>query len=239
MIHNEIALKRLAIERYPEEACALIGEDGMPRELINVSQNAIDSFALHLPDLLSACLELNNQKVAIWHSHTHKHPLFDIRTPSVKDIRLHENTGCNLLISGFDGTQYFETVSFPSKEDPSMPLLNRPYIAGIYDCGTLVRDAYARLFNVSLTYKFEADYLHPKNWNLAIRTFLKANDFKEVCRPSIIQPGDLLVVDRQGLPASHGVMILDENLTVLDQQDKSRTVSIDSLETIRSIWRKL
>ena len=236
---NEQALKELTIRCYPFEACALITESGEIVELTNSAKDKEEHFKLSPEEFFRFCLAYNTQPVGLWHSHTRARPGLDIRTPSEKDISIYNQTGCFLYISGYDGKTYYPSVRFPAPPNQLESLLNRPYIAGIQDCGTLVRDAYLKFYDIHLKYEFKASYLDPRNWSKAVFEFLQNNNFRKLEEGTALQKGDILVVSIEHLKASHGVMVLDDTMRILNQGKISVISSIEDFEHIDSAWRLL
>ena len=239
-IKTQQTLKLLALNQYPQEACAVIRASGEVLPMLNVSETPEKSFSFDEGEFLKLCMQFAGEQLAIWHSHTQKNAFFDPRTPSEADVLLHESSGCTLYISAYDGeATYLDVVQFPKPPTPEIPLIGRPYIAGIFDCGTLACDWYRKNRNVELQYKFLSSYLHKKNWPKAVLNFLEVNGFSRMPKKAGLEAGDILVVDFLDLKSSHGVLVIDDALHILDQRNLSRMSSMEDYPEIRSVWRRL
>lgn len=225
----EQQLKDLALKNFPQEACAFVTEF----EVFEVKNASLqeDSFLMNptcVAEFLSKFVDQGSlPKFWIWHSHVKKKfSWFDLRTPSEEDIELFNKFKIPLLISGFDGETYLPSVEFPAKVDMESSLLNRPYICGIFDCGVLTRDYFARKLGITLQYEFKPSYLHLRNWEQAVVDFLEYNCFEEQKNRYPI-PFDLLIIPFFNIANAH-VIVLDETGThFLHQDTKSRLVHIE------------
>jgi proteasome lid subunit RPN8/RPN11 len=224
----EEVFKALTLEAWPREACAVCTEDKV-FSIENISLEE-DSFELCPVDLAKVWQELGGsfELTYIWHSHcsTKQKTLLDLRTPSEEDLELHEKTKIPLLISAYNGQTYFPSVEFPKRLDDKAPLLGRPYVCGISDCGTLITDLYARELGISLTYKFKPAYLHLSNWPKAVAEFLELNGFKQV--ETWPQPYDLLVIPFLNRAEAHGVMVSSDGENCFDQKEVSGLFPIEN-----------
>lgn len=236
-VEIEQQLKDLTLSEYPKEACALIFSSGAVEKIKNVSEDPKNSFTFCPKAYLTAVLKHPEETFTLWHSHVKKASCWmDIRTPSAKDVAFSRSRDIDSFISGYDGQNYYSSVCFPSKPDLELPLLGRPYIAGIYDCGTLCRDYYLREFGVTLKYEFLPDYLEPVNWPRAVKDCLLVNCFYEANFP--LQKGDIICVNYFHMKEAHGLLVTSENLTFLDQRETSHEPDWEAIQpTVASVWR--
>lgn len=237
-IDLENKLKKEALRVFPEEACGLVFDDDSFFPIPNVAERKEEAFAFCPLTYVEVLLRNKHKRVrAIWHSHTKAYKTFDLRTPSKADIALFEREKIPLLISGYDGQHYLEAVEFPKKLNLVEPYYGRPYIAGIYDCGTLARDFFYRELGLLLWYEFSGDWLEPKSWPLAVETFLIKNGFKKKESLYPMLPNDIILVNFAGMKDAHGVIYLPNDF-VLDQRQTSCLVAVEDIrERITSSWR--
>jgi len=234
----EQELKVLALQEYPQEACALIFASGKVEKIKNISENSKTSFSLCPEEFLKAVLKHSGESFSLWHSHTRKEVSWmDIRTPSEKDILLAYEKEVKLYISGFDGQTYSRSVCFPKALEPEYNYLNRPYIPGIYDCGTLAVDFFYLNFGIKLKYKFLPEYLNPANWSKAVETFLLENKFYRIER-SLLKKYDIICINYFHQKEAHGVLVISDELELLDQREISSSPAFeDIIHEAASFWR--
>lgn len=187
---------------YPNEMCGIITNNGEFKQITNVSENPMKSFELHPMEFYKE----KDNFVAIVHSHTSTRYLH-ICTPSRLDWTTQQIWNIPFFISGFDGFVYTSPIKFPLERQDDY--IGRPYIYGIFDCGTLAKDFY--WFNFSISIEIDPIMsLTPKNlWANTISTLLMSNNFIEVSGAK--QKGDLLLVNVFGDFNNHVIIYLDED----------------------------
>jgi len=225
--HLEAQLKELTLSEFPKEACALCTENEVyPIKNISEEEDHFIFCPIEFAKLVKKLGSLKSIKY-LWHSHVRKaNSLFDIRTPSEADLELFTKFKIPLLISGYDGNIFYPTVEFPKKLQICSKYTDRPYICGIYDCGTLIQDYYYNELGIELFYSFKPEYLFPKNWQKAVKDFLILNCFKEV--KGMPRTSDVLIVPMLHIPEAHGVLVYKNPNFILDQKEVSRLLTIES-----------
>lgn len=160
VLDNQVLAKiqEAAIQAYPNEACGVIttvGKRGTVIPCTNISSEPTKFFVIDPRDYARAAKQ--GDIVAIWHSHPE-----GSSQASGFDISGVEATALNWMIIGIkkqDDGFVFEEMKVYSPVGTKTPYTERPYVVGIYDCYTLLRDYYAREFNVEL-----AVYMHSESW---------------------------------------------------------------------------
>lgn len=138
-----------AIARYPEEACGLIIAKGKRSKFIpckNIAENPRRDFMIHQEDYDRAADE--GEVIGVWHTHPNKPT-----RPSAADRAGMELTGVPWHIMSVHQGENGLVVSGPDVHMPDgfkMPLLERPYVYGVFDCYTLVVDYYKEEFGMTL-----------------------------------------------------------------------------------------
>jgi proteasome lid subunit RPN8/RPN11 len=142
-------MRRYAVEAYPHEACGLIVAVANKFAVVNcrnISDNPEETFVIS-PEDYSAADDMG-EIVAVWHSHTH-----GSCTPSEVDRAACDVSGIPWFIIGIkmDSSDFvFEGPSVLHSSGGKLPLLERPYVAGVYDCYTLAADYYAENMGITL-----------------------------------------------------------------------------------------
>ena len=130
---------------YPHEGVVAI-IDNQWHALNNVSDTPREDFRVDGQEWLNLIVRYGEPSAVI-HSHTHAEirkdrwgHIIDPRTPSFADMQSCEVAGIPFGITHCDGNKCLDTlwIGKPS----SIALVGRPYIYGVYDCITIVRDYY-------------------------------------------------------------------------------------------------
>jgi len=170
---------------YPQEACGLVIEDSF-LPLPNVSTEPIDNFMMEEGTYLT----YEDHIDCIIHSHTFIPTTFDARTPSLVDMELAKATALPQGIVHTDGEYISDLLYFNTTTPPALE--KRPYICGVYDCFTIVRDFYIQEYNYFI------DILpRPPNWEAWDNSYMLSNlDSQGLTKLPVGTPlerGDVLV----------------------------------------------
>lgn len=223
----QYAIKQATLSNYPNEMCGIVTKQDIFIEIDNVSESPTDSFILSPFKFY----ELRDNIKYIVHSHTKQRHLH-ICTPSVKDMENQKIWKYPFLIAGYDGIVYTEPFMFPAER--SQHYLDRPYIYGIYDCGTLAMDFYHFELGITLDIDPLLSLTPKKDWDKSIQQLLQSNNFKEVKSPKF---GDLITVNVFGGFNNHVIIYINEH-TVLNQNKYSVFEPIeDKLHSFSKIYR--
>lgn len=158
-----------------------------------------DVFALDPADYAAA--EDLGAVVAVVHSHVDLAP-----QPSMADLVGIEAGGLPWLIVNHPVGHY--TVTEPSGY--VAPLVGRPFVHGVLDCYSLIRDWYARERGIVLP-----DYERPEKWwelpgyDLYRENFAAAG-FAEIAEREL-QPGDVILMQFGARVTNHGGIYLEGN----------------------------
>lgn len=186
-----------ALDTYPEECCGLVAARGTHTRVIrgkNVSSSPLKTFDLGV----EAWLEVadDEEVVAIYHSHPR-----GSSEPSEADRVSCEATGLPWYILGVPDRHLnrIEPCGYEA------PLEGRPYVYGVHDCYTLVRDWYKREEGIELPYFESKEGWWDTGQNLFLDNF-KAVGFEEV--EGDPQHGDVfLFLARARVPNHLGVYL--------------------------------
>lgn len=219
--------------QFPKEACGFILKSGNFIPCKNVSTSSENHFEISTLDFY----KYKDQISYIFHSHTKKQFLH-ICTPSLKDIESQSLLKIPFLIAGFDGNVFYNPIRLPSL--PSQEYLNRPYIYGIQDCGTLLRDYYKYTFGIEIVLDPKWSLTDKRNWNKAIINCLKVNNFQEMdLYKTMPQHGDVFVVSIGGAIGNHGIIYIDST-HFLNQNEVSAFEPFEYWsDKVNSIWRHI
>jgi proteasome lid subunit RPN8/RPN11 len=152
MVDTKVAesIREFSIAAYPNEACGLIVADGkkaIVRNCRNISERPREQFLIDPEDYIAAADM--GEVIGVWHSHPDRPA-----QPSEADMAGCEQSELPWYITSVkaqeDGPH---VVEGPFVFEPSgfeAPYEERPYVFGVYDCYSLVRDYYLREFGISL-----------------------------------------------------------------------------------------
>lgn len=141
-------MRREGALAYPREACGVVVAVGKRSEVItcrNAAPNDLQ-FMIHHDDHVAALKR--GEIIAVWHTHPNMTP-----EPSEADLAGVETTAVPWFILGVrkgDGGFVFEGPSVTEPTGFAMPYIERPYVDGVFDCYSLVRDYYRREFGAIL-----------------------------------------------------------------------------------------
>lgn len=140
-----------AVARYPEEACGLIirrGSKSVPIACKNVAEDPKVDFLFDTMDY--ADILENTTVVGVWHTHIDRLP-----TPTQADLVGCEATNLPwFILSVYRNEAGDFSFSDIEKLEPSgykADYVGRPYVFGVMDCWSLVRDYYAREYGIQLS----------------------------------------------------------------------------------------
>lgn len=151
-----VAARRHAEIEWPREAIGYVIGNGEYLPLVNVHDDAENHVAISAEQEA----EYRDEKIAVIHSHCLKSGEFHAADgplaagPSEHDMRQQIAHACPWgLVVVVDGHSH-ESVIWWGDELPVAPLLRRPFIHGVFDCYSIIRDAYR-----TDEYGFVRDYL--------------------------------------------------------------------------------
>jgi proteasome lid subunit RPN8/RPN11 len=145
MVNNDLAqVMRDAAERsYPAEACGVVISVGKKSIAVECKNIAVNPNAHFMIDPVDYCAAADRgEVVGIWHTHPELSP-----QPSDADRVGCEASELPWFIIGINKVQDSFTFEGPIVVEPSgfeMDYVGRPYVFGVLDCYSLVRDYYRR-----------------------------------------------------------------------------------------------
>lgn len=203
-----------AIHEFPHEACGLViasaaGPTYVPCR--NVAAATDVEFEIAAEDFVAASLA--GEMLAVLHSHvpTAAFPIAGMPYPSKADMVAQEQSGLPFGLSLASADSCSEPIYF-GDQVPMRDLVGRPYVYGVWDCYTLVRDHYRsrpeRPFTLPI-YPRDDGY-----WRDG--TDLYGDHFAEagfrIISPSEARAGDACLMRIRSTVANHAVVILDGGL---------------------------
>ena len=189
----------VASAEFPREACGLV-VIVKGRERFWPCQNQARSeehFIISPEDYAEA--EDAGEVVAVWHSHCNVGP-----QPSEADLVSCEKTGLPWHIFSLPTGQWHEF----KPQGYRAPLIGRQFQHGVLDCYTLIKDAYAEMFQIELP-----DFDRQDDWwkcggNLYLENFAAAG-FVVSETP---RHGDVLLMQMSSPVPNHGAVWLDGDM---------------------------
>lgn len=216
-MYDKIQLSQLQLEKiekhtlaeYPKEMCGfLTADDFFPAENIAERREGDpeDRDARELRFTINPLdyAKYYSKAIAIVHSHCRKAKqpeVFDLRTPSYRDMIEQPRTNLPWLIVGCEGINVSTPLQFP--RIPNNNYLNRHFLWFINDCYTLVQDWY--LFELDITlkpYVLSGDYTAIRCLSNLFETHIEDYGFKEVPYAEI-QKHDLVILDNGAFESNH------------------------------------
>jgi cell wall-associated NlpC family hydrolase len=175
---------------YPLECCGLIIKKGEKQEVIscrNVAEKPRHSFVLPPADYAYA--EDQGEILAVYHSHCEGSPeptMADKAMAEANELPVITVSMCKQADGSFNDTW---TVYKPTGWKPD--LIGRPFVYGVLDCFTLIRDYYSEKLNIRLP-----DIAYAPDWSRRGQNLytdhLPANGF--VLVPAPLQEHDLILM---------------------------------------------
>lgn len=210
------AIEDYTLAQYPKEMCGIILKStGEFVPLENSHETPESAFSI-LPEHFAKYL---GDIAAVLHSHcTSKvqHEVFDLRTPSYKDIEMQKASGIPWGIVGCEGFTVSYPIWLPRK--PKQKYLNRRFIWFIDDCYSLVQDYYLFELGIKLPdHKATEDFAQLRNFNNLFDAHILDYGFHQLSVDTKLEKGDLLLLDNAGGKRNHlgiytGTGILHQSL---------------------------
>lgn len=144
-----LAMREFGEAQYPNEACGLVvkvGKKSLPVVCRNRAEDPRNNFVMDIHDYAAAADQ--GEIIGVWHTHV-ECP----NSPSDADLVGCENSGLPWYITSIHKSEDGFISDGPIVVNPSgfeLPYLERPYVFGVLDCWSLVRDYYRREFGITL-----------------------------------------------------------------------------------------
>lgn len=215
-----------ARDEYPNECCGLVVASGKRHRVIR-ARNLAGNPRLHFDLDPEAWLEVDDEEesvVGIYHSHTD-----ELAEPSPADLTSCELTGLPWHIVSWPGQDY--RMVEPSGYQA--PYLDRPYVHGVHDCYSIVRDWYLREFGLELT-----NYTRPDFWwetdghNLYLANFSNEG-FRRLPDGTPHERGDVFLIQLHSKTANHAMVCLGDGTALHHAMGR-----LSKIEPFGGIWDK-
>lgn len=191
---------------FPHEACGVILKVGKKTKVVrcrNISPTPETCFQIHPDDYTNA--EDAGEIVGIYHSHPNTSA-----EPSPADLSMCEATGVPWHIVSWPqaGYRYFEPSGYKA------PLIGRPFVYGVHDCGSLVEDYYESVGIVV------PKFSHGDNgwWNAGQNLYMDSVQAAGFRRVDQLQQHDLILMQFEGTVPHHAAIFIGDD-TILQHLD--------------------
>lgn len=149
--HNDLeeVMRQQAELNYPNESCGVVVSAGKKAIIIpckNIASDPRNYFRIDPHDYVKAANQ--GEVIGIWHTHVELPA-----NPSPADVAGCNSSGVEWFIIGAYKTEEgmtFTPIHTLQPSDAEVDYLERPYLFGVYDCYTLIRDYYSREFGITL-----------------------------------------------------------------------------------------
>ncbi len=195
------SIRAHAAREYPREACGLLVQIGRRHVYVpctNLASNPKDQFQLDPQDYAQA--EDQGTIIGVVHSHPDE-------TSRASD---HDRASCE--VSGLP----WHILSWPEGDLNTIvptgsptPLVGRPFVHGVWDCYTIVRDWHLQERGIELPNYERTDEWWTRGENLYLKNYVAAG-FEPTTGP--LQPGDMIVMQVQANEANHAAIYLGDGL---------------------------
>lgn len=203
MIPGEIidSIREHAESVLPNECCGVIVQDSYGVKYIACTNTSTDvnDFAISAEEY--ADIEDQYKISMIVHSHPNRSC-----EPSMADKVSCEESSLPWLIMSVPSGEYsiYEPCGYEA------PYLERPFVMGVLDCYSIIRDWYARERLITLPNpKREMDFWKDPANNLYVDNFA-ANGFYQLSSGSTPQPGDVFLMQIRSKIPNHGALYIGD-----------------------------
>jgi cell wall-associated NlpC family hydrolase len=232
-------IKAYTLAEFPKELCGVILQTGEFVKLENCSETPEKEFRCNPTEFAKNI----GQTVAVIHSHCQNanvRQTFDLRTPSIADLRSQHYSGVPWGIVGTEGSTFLPPVWLP--RTPSPDFLGRRFIPYITDCYTLAWDYHYFIFGRELP-AYSETWLGPEPFDWCndggqnhFKAFLDHPKFRQIKRIEDLQNGDLLITNFRGRECSH-IAIYDNGECLHQDLLSTRSPLSDFVWNIQRILR--
>jgi cell wall-associated NlpC family hydrolase len=197
------AAKAHAVAEYPKEACGFIAA-GVYHPCANIAPDPVKDFVIAEAEWFP----FRDTLEAVVHSHTNGQIY-----PSERDMAQQLATDVPWIILALNESGSFHEPVVWGDSLPEAPLLERPFVWGVFDCYTLVRDYYRQAHGLVLPQVPREDGWWRNGQDL-YQDYLKKMGFQVIDR-SKARPGDgfLIAIESKGVLNHAGILV--ENSMIL------------------------
>lgn len=218
-------IREHTLKEYPNEACGFVTHDDYfpvvnvaiePRGEFKIDNKVYNSF-IH-----------THQVQAIYHSHVREVGInygmvgmYDLRTPSPRDVASQQALGIPFLIGGTDGITFENPIQYP--QDQTVDLYGRDFIFYLNDCFTLIADYYFQHYGIKIKpHHSSFDWIN-KGEGIVVpyyELFMTEWGFEEISVHEL-EVGDAIIMNIRGT-ANHLGVYVGEN-TILHHMVGSKS----------------
>lgn len=195
------AIRAHAQRESPKEACGLIvarGNKASIIEAVNIAESSQFEFEI-APEAWMQVAD-DQEVIGIYHSHTNRDS-----NPSLADLSSCEATGLPWHIVDMNGGY--------TRIEPSgfrAPLLRRPYVHGVHDCYSAVRDWFNWEWDLGLPDVDRDSLWWEKGQNLYLDNFEKYGFVRLIDQPA--QIGDAFLIQMESKVPNHSAVYIGEGM---------------------------
>lgn len=113
----------------------------------------------------------------------------------------------NIVVVTIGSSKDYSEVFFPERYFENRPLEGRPFLHGLFDCYTLIRDYYVRNFNIMMPNNMQREW---EWWNQGPNLYVENANNYNFFEVNDIQKHDLLVMSLGSPVPNHGAVYLGE-----------------------------
>ncbi len=204
------AICEYAKSRYPEEmVCAIV--DGAFVPMANIATDPQKDFAVD-PVVFMEILDTGKLEAIV-----HSHPSMEEVGISLADMRSQASGNIPWGVLGTDGKATTE-IYWWGNGAPERDLLGRPFVHGIYDCYSLIRDFFKKGYDIDLPdYPRQIDWWHGGQ-NMYLDLYTQAG-FVPI-RSEEVKQGDVFLAQIRSPVPNHGGVVLSGGLILHQLQNR-------------------
>lgn len=218
---------------YPEECCGVITLDGRAQKVLRAENEHPDDrtkyFKIPAPFYVK-CRNEADSIIAIYHSHPN-----GPRNFSIDDIAISEVLETPIVMMEWPKGDY---IYYEPKHKGKMSYLARPFVLGILDCYTLIRDYYLRELDIHLPRDSKSYPWWEKGESLYLDNVVKY--FNEVDGLENIQVHDCVLMHMVSKVPEHGAIYVGDSKILhhpIGNLSRHSVFSRFYQEKVHSVWR--
>lgn len=113
----------------------------------------------------------------------------------------------NIIVTTVGSTKDYSEVFFPERYFENRPLIGRPFLHGLFDCYTLIRDYYVRNFNLMMPNNMQREW---EWWNQGPNLYVENANNYNFFEVNDIKKHDLLVMSLGSPVPNHGAVYIGD-----------------------------
>jgi len=140
---------------------------------------------------------------------------------NISDLEREEINRLKKLLVTVGSNRDRSEVFFPDRYFENAELVGRPFIHGIFDCYTLLRDYYKRTFNVIMPTNIQRSW---EWWNQGENLYVDNADTYSFVQVYEIKKNDILLMKLNSQVPNHGAIYLGDNKILHHMTGKLSTI---------------